>query len=129
MVQILFSLAFNGDLGTNYGWVTVGGDSGATNLINGSDFGATKIQLNGATLTTGTGGGIQGSLYIQQLGTSSQRYQVWGQCMYKNSSGHYQVDSLSGEWFASANISSFVLRTVSGHNMTGVIDLYQVLGG
>ena len=108
-------LRFNADSGANYQY--------------GATTGATFIRIN-ATDTIGQSStlGINGDFTVFQLGTSTQKYRVYGRCIFDDAdTGALNSSILSiGQWSNSANVTSFSLLTEGGMNMDGTIYLYQV---
>lgn len=121
-------LRFNADSGSHYAFAKNQSTSGSATAGSGSAS-SSNISFGSVQIGSGSAIGIQGSFYIQQLGTSSQVYFVWGQNFYSDSAGAFQAVSFGGQWSNAANVSSFSILTGGGATMTGVVDVYQVAAG
>lgn len=117
-------LIFNADSGSHYSYSS--NITSVTANQAGGSLSDSKILLSDSTILNGSSAGIQGSFYIQQLGTSSQIYYVWGQQEEQQSDGSPAVETFGGQWSNSANVTSFSLLTLGGSTMTGTINVYQV---
>lgn len=112
------SIRFNGDTGAHYFYT----QANATNMTTG----ATEVQLS-PSITTSSTQGISGHFYIEQRGTSSQIFHVWGQCIYgDNSTSSQRMLINAGIWSNSANATSFAILTTGGATFTGVVYLYEL---
>ena len=120
------SLRFNADTGAgHYKYVNTG--STTTGAISALSASAALIQI-GTSVNNNTTLGINGGFYINQTGTSSQIYNVWGQLIEDESAGGLTaMITHCGRWTNSANATSFVIFTSGGSvTMTGTVYLYQV---
>lgn len=121
-------LRFNADSGSHYKYMNKALDTAASSANSVQSTGDTKIPLEGGTV--GNGQGIQGAFYIQQLGTTTQIYNIWGQSMYTTNVGStFETATVTGQWTNAANVTSFSILTSGGATVTGVVDLYQVSAG
>ena len=121
----VLALRFNSDSGAgHYRYVNTG--STTTGAVTALSASATLIQI-GTSVNNNTTLGINGAFYINQTGTSSQVYNIWGQLIEDESAGGLTaMISHAGRWSNSANMTSFTMFTVSGATMTGAVYLYQV---
>jgi hypothetical protein len=116
-------LRFNADSGANYKYINDGATT--TGTISSSSASASFIQI-GRDVASAATQGIMGSFFIQQVGTSSQIYRIWGQCAVDdNTSSLFAMLNFSGTWSNSANVTNFSIFP-SGGNMDGTVYLYEL---
>ncbi len=107
-------LQFNADSGSHYVYTGTTASSSILITLDNIEQSATE--------------GVNGSFYIQEAGSSSQIYHMWGNGIYRDADAANAITSINtiGRWSNSANITSFVLSTLGAQNMTGIIYLYKV---
>ncbi len=119
-------LRFNADSGSNYKYVNAGLTADSATFKGAVSSGTTAIQI-GRSVASASNGGISGGFYIQQIGSSSQIYRIWGQTSQDDAVGTLGMFSFGGQWSNSANVTSFVMfPNVAFTGMDGVVYLYQV---
>lgn len=119
-------LRFNADSGSDYKYSNLGLQAGSATVLTKRSTGTTSISLTANGMLQSSTSGTNGSFYIQQLGSASQIYRIWGNTSYDDNSGNIANATLSGSWFNTANIVSFVVLPSTG-NITGTVYLYQVV--
>lgn len=121
----VLALRFNGDSGAgHYRYVNIG--STTTGAVTALSASSNFIQV-GTSVNNNTNLGINGNFIINQTGTSSQVYNIWGQLIEDESAGGLMaMFNHSGRWSNSDNMTSFVLYTTGGATMTGTVYLYKL---
>lgn len=120
------SVRFNADSGAHYKYI-YSGAKGTGTATNGGSASDTHIKLSVSGVSQTSPNGINGHFYIQQVGSSTQVYRIWGQNLQENSTDGFEILQNAGSWSNSANATSFSMVEINSNNMTGNVYLYQVV--